>query len=256
MSKRKEAIRFRAMELAVESLLANDSKNFVDKGDMESVASLDEDADPAIRERSDRLIKAISQNQPALDKLIFDQTPDWLLAQIPETQKILLRVAFYKILCARVAPKAAFADLTDFIRYKQSEAAFQTLYGHALDPVKNIEALKKSYLYSSQTEKAPDSRDPGWRLVRGAWLNASALDAIINKFSRKWRVERLGKLELTLLRVGLYRMFSGEARPRDAIDDALNMGARFGLDSAQFVGGVLDAAAKAKHEGYQPELKF
>lgn len=261
MSKRKRAIRFRASELAMQTLseLGGNYSERDAREALEAAPRVDEDSEPAIRERAWKLIEALLKNSDVLDRLIYRDTPAWLAAKLSVGQKILLRAAFYKIICEKVAPAAAFEDMTDYARYKSREAAFQTLYGHALSPLASLEELKKAYVFSAGEEEVaqPQTRDPGWRLTFGVWQNIGELDKLIDKFSRKWRRDRLGKPELTLLRLGLYQLFSGFNHPRAIIEETLNLGDRFGLGQAGlYVDGVLEAAAKAKAGGFTASLKF
>ena len=45
-----------------------------------------------------------------------------------------------------------------------------------------------------------------WELVEGVWSNVKTLDSVIERFSQNWRVDRLGKIELTLLRLAVFEM--------------------------------------------------
>ncbi len=90
-----------------------------------------------------------------------------------------------------------------------------------------------------------------WDLVEGVWSHAAVLDRTIERFSQNWRVDRLGKIELTLLRMALYEMlFRPDVPPKVTINEALELSARFGDAKAKsFINGVLDAAAKALEAG-------
>lgn len=90
-----------------------------------------------------------------------------------------------------------------------------------------------------------------WDLVSGVWNHVTVLDRTIERFSQNWRVDRLGKIELTLLRMALYEMlFRPDVPPKVTINEALELSARFGDAKAKsFINGVLDAAAKALEAG-------
>ena len=68
---------------------------------------------------------------------------------------------------------------------------------------------------------------------------------------RNWRVDRLGKIELTLLRLAVFEMlYRADVPPKVAINEALELSTRFGDAKAKsFINGILDAAIKAQEAG-------
>ena len=96
-----------------------------------------------------------------------------------------------------------------------------------------------------------------WDLIEGVWSNYRALDDVIAQFSRHWKVERIGKIEITLLRLAIFEMlYREDIPPKVAINEAVELAKQFGDDrSRTFVSGLLDAAAKALAEG-KLELKY
>ena len=88
----------------------------------------------------------------------------------------------------------------------------------------------------------------GWELVLGVWRNRSELDAVIARFARNWRLDRLGRAELNILRLGTYEMlYRSDIPPRVTINEALELDKQFGDPrSSSFVNGILDAVCKAK----------
>ena len=90
-----------------------------------------------------------------------------------------------------------------------------------------------------------------WELVEGVWSNSEALDAAIGRFSHNWRVDRMGRIELTLLRLAVFEMlYRQDVPPKVAINEALELSGQFGEGNAKnFINGILDAAAKALESG-------
>ena len=80
---------------------------------------------------------------------------------------------------------------------------------------------------------------------------ADAIDSVIERFSQNWRVDRLGKIELTLLRLAVFEMlYRADVPPKVAINEALELSTRFGDAKAKsFINGILDAAIKAQEAG-------
>lgn len=69
----------------------------------------------------------------------------------------------------------------------------------------------------------------------------SELDGLLNKKTEKWTTDRIGKAELTILRLAVYEILYDEEVPVGvAINEAVELAKKFGQDSAKaFVNGVL-----------------
>ncbi len=67
------------------------------------------------------------------------------------------------------------------------------------------------------------------------------IDAILSEVSSGWRLSRMGKVDLTILRLAVYEMRFDESIPmKVAINEAVEMAKKFGGDeSPGFVNGVL-----------------
>jgi len=80
------------------------------------------------------------------------------------------------------------------------------------------------------------------RLVNGVVERVEEIDVMISAQTSHWRVERLGLVEKSILRLGAFELLSGgEAPPAVVIDEAVELAKRFGgPESVPFVNGVLD----------------
>lgn len=140
-------------------------------------------------------------------------------------------------------------------RSAQRALAFQVLYSLSFTPVSSVAELARAFC------KAPEQGEPterlsvpegfAWELVEGVWTNQPALDEHLTSFSQNWRIERMGKVEITLLRLALYEiLFRNDIPPKVAINEAIELSKQFGDDGSRgFVNGILDAAAKALEAG-------
>lgn len=143
--------------------------------------------------------------------------------------------------------------------------AFQVLYGQEFNTSSSSAELRKAFLAAPRQDGADmeeadgDAADAGqgepagfaWELVQGVWRKASDLDEIIARFARNWRLERVGRVELTLLRLAIYEMlYRPDVPPKVAMNEALELDRQFGEEkSRSFVNGILDAVAKAMEKG-------
>jgi N utilization substance protein B len=132
--------------------------------------------------------------------------------------------------------------------------AFQVLYGLHFTEVNNRADLLRLF-----TQKPPPgeggndlSEHPfAWFLVEGTWTRLADIDEHIARFSRNWRVERMGRVELTLLRLAMFELICcPDVPPKVVLNEAIELMSRFGdVKSKHFVNGILDAAAREVSEG-------
>lgn len=91
----------------------------------------------------------------------------------------------------------------------------------------------------------PEERQFAAGIVRTIAGAHDELDAALMEVTSNWRLERLGAIERSVLRLGAAELRRGEAPPRVIIQEAVRLAERFGTAaSARFVNGVLDAYAR------------
>jgi transcription antitermination protein NusB len=90
-----------------------------------------------------------------------------------------------------------------------------------------------------------DERTVASRIVRTILADGRALDAELSEVTTNWRLERLGAIERSVLRLGAAELRRGETPPRVVIQEGVRLAERYGsAQSARFVNGVLDALAR------------
>ena len=69
---------------------------------------------------------------------------------------------------------------------------------------------------------------------------------MIDRSAKGWSIARIGKVELSVLRLAIYEMLYDDSIPVGvAIDEAVELAKRFGQDSSgSFVNGILATLAK------------
>ena len=84
-------------------------------------------------------------------------------------------------------------------------------------------------------------------LVDGVREHQERIDALITERAQHWRLPRLSRVDLNLLRLGTFELLARPEIPASVtINEAIEIARRFGSeDSAAFVNGVLDAIAEA-----------
>ncbi|MEX0908972.1 MAG: transcription antitermination factor NusB, partial [Gemmatimonadaceae bacterium] len=82
-------------------------------------------------------------------------------------------------------------------------------------------------------------------LVRTVIADGAELDASLSEVTDNWRLERLGAIERSVLRLAAAELEIGETPTRVVIQEAVRLAERYGSpESAKFVNGVLDAYAR------------
>jgi N utilization substance protein B len=92
---------------------------------------------------------------------------------------------------------------------------------------------------------SPEERKFAGGIVRAVAASHESLDADLMAVTDNWRLERIGAIERSVLRLGAAELRCGDAPPRVVIQEAVRLAERFGsAASARFVNGVLDAYAR------------
>ena len=84
------------------------------------------------------------------------------------------------------------------------------------------------------------------RLAEGAEQHEAEIDAQIEKNNRGWKMNRLSKVSLSLLRLAIYEiLFEDEIPVSVSINEAVDLAKKYGTaEDAPFVNGVLGSVAK------------
>ena len=91
----------------------------------------------------------------------------------------------------------------------------------------------------------PAERALAHKIVNVVVADGAKIDKELEAVTTNWRLERLGAIERSVLRLGAAELMKGETPPRVAIQEAVRLAERFGTSaSAKFVNGVLDAFAR------------
>ncbi|MDQ3696460.1 MAG: transcription antitermination factor NusB [Gemmatimonadota bacterium] len=92
---------------------------------------------------------------------------------------------------------------------------------------------------------APAERSFAGRIVRTVLESGRDIDAALRDVTTNWRLERLGAIERSVLRLGAAELLGGDTPPRVVIQESVTLAERYGSgQSARFVNGVLDALAR------------
>ncbi len=121
--------------------------------------------------------------------------------------------------------------------------ALQALYAwdvRGKDPLERV----ASQVWDDLAVSADERRLAG-PLIRDIARGSAEIDAELADVTTNWRLERLGVVERSVLRLAAAELRRESAPPRVVIQEAVRLAERFGTpQSARFVNGVLDALAR------------
>ena len=95
--------------------------------------------------------------------------------------------------------------------------------------------------YADYPEIKEEDRDSLWQRVMAFEEKKTEVDNLIDGASKKWRISRLSKTDLMLLRVAVYEIkFDSEIPDKVSVNEAVELAKIYGGDeSPSFVNGVL-----------------
>jgi len=128
-------------------------------------------------------------------------------------------------------------------RRKGRELALQALY--QIEMTGDISAgAVDSFL--NHFEGAAKAKEFARRLVSGVVSQRSEIDRRIEQSTENWKLARLAKVDLLILRLATYELVYCPDIPHNvSLNEAIEIGKRFGTDdSAAFINGVLDQIAQ------------
>jgi transcription antitermination protein NusB len=128
-------------------------------------------------------------------------------------------------------------------RRKGRELALQALYQIEMTGDASAAAVD---LFLRHFEGNPGAKEFARRLVSGAVSQRPAIDRLLDQCTENWKLGRLAKVDLVILRMATYELlFCPDIPSAVSLDEAIEIGKRFGsAESAPFINGVLDHIAQ------------
>ena len=116
-----------------------------------------------------------------------------------------------------------------------------------LNPMSTDDALRRLFASFQGDMPLPSgAKEFAEFLVRGVSERRDSIDEAIRTCSHNWRVERMGKVDLAVLRLATYELWHCPDVPhRVVLNEAVDLAKTFGAeDSGAFVNGILDELAR------------
>jgi transcription antitermination factor NusB len=124
-------------------------------------------------------------------------------------------------------------------RRRARELAVQVLFHLEFTPDDPSEVFD---LVCENFDARKSIRDFSKQLVLGVCEKKKTLDKVISEASKNWRIERMARLDRSILRLATFEiMFIEDIPPKVSLDEAVEIGKKFGSDdSGRYINGVLD----------------
>lgn len=130
-------------------------------------------------------------------------------------------------------------------RFKQREQAFFLLFQHQfkLTIEEEDDAIQ---LYSENIEEVGDYAK---ELYNGVIANQDEIDEIITSFSNGWKINRIPKVNIAILRLAIYEMKYVDSVPNSvAINEAVELCKKYSSkEDSSFVNGILGSYSRSIH---------
>lgn len=121
--------------------------------------------------------------------------------------------------------------------------ALQALYAWDMRLDENL--MRLSERLWDDLRVPPTERSIATALVAAVSNSAGEIDALLRDVTSNWRLERLGAIERSVLRLGAAELGMDITPPKVVIQESVRLAERYGTrTSAAFVNGVLDALAR------------
>ena len=133
--------------------------------------------------------------------------------------------------------------------------AFQVIFGLAFDPsIKTDQVSLRQTFADNPAVMACEVEEAlafASQLFMGICEHLADIDKVIGQHSDHWKIGRIGKVELAILRLSLFEILHRKDIPlKVAINEAIELAKGFGDESSRsFVNGILDAVARAVDQG-------
>ena len=135
-------------------------------------------------------------------------------------------------------------------RREQRECIFQLLFRVEFNNREEMEEQAGLFVEELKEENEVKEEDENYIFEKYKKVieEIPKIDALLEETSKGWKTSRMGKVELTILRLAVYEMnFDEDIPEKVAINEAIELSKKFGGDDAPgFVNGVLAKLAGKK----------
>jgi N utilization substance protein B len=132
------------------------------------------------------------------------------------------------------------------LRHKGREAALRLLY--QLELTGDASESSIAHYWKDLPPKLADARAFDEDLVAAVQEHRSAIDSLIDAAARNWQLDRISRIDLSILRLAVGELLGSARVPAEVvIDEAVELARDYSDENAPaFVNGVLDRIARER----------
>jgi N utilization substance protein B len=133
-------------------------------------------------------------------------------------------------------------------RRRGREIAMQILYQLEANPLDTREVLESFWEHGAASGQV---REFTTRIVEGVLQHREEIDRLIRKHSEHWRLERINRVDKSILRMGVFELlFCDDIPVKVALNEAVDLGKKYGTEeSGSFINGILDKISRIEAQG-------
>ncbi|MBQ0108134.1 MAG: transcription antitermination factor NusB [Phascolarctobacterium sp.] len=134
------------------------------------------------------------------------------------------------------------------IRHLARELALQALFQLDFSAERPVDEVLTAAAHQHQGREVNPALEYAKVLVEGILPLRQELDDVIAKFSKGWKLERMGHAEVSVLRLAIYELQFAEPKvvPAVAINEAVELAKVYCDDEApKFINGILGQVVRA-----------
>ena len=89
------------------------------------------------------------------------------------------------------------------------------------------------------------------KLVEGVLKTRPEIDALIEQYSKNWKINRMSLVDRNVMRIAIYELiYCADIPAKVSINEAVDIGKKFGTEeSGAFVNGIIDSIRLAIEKG-------
>ena len=120
--------------------------------------------------------------------------------------------------------------------------AMQALYQTECARISIKEALDNIF---EEEPYIKETKDFSLKLADGTWEQKEEIDKIIKKYSKEWKLERMGGVDRNILRLAIFELMNKETPAQVVINEAVELAKKYStIEAAKFINGILGAYLK------------
>lgn len=130
------------------------------------------------------------------------------------------------------------------IRRRSRELAMQALFYMDIHQNTSPELVERFCEYFSPPQK---TRPFFFKLVNGVLAAKPEIDALIERFSKNWKITRMSFVDRNVMRIAVYEMlYCPDIPSKVSINEAVDVGKKYGSEeSGAFINGIIDSIRMA-----------